>query len=88
MTPDEALAREVVDDGRLDWSYGRQPDHDLLVELIAAALTRAEQAAYERAAKLCEDHGHSNGRIRGSHKHLAAAIRALAAPSGREGTNG
>jgi len=27
-------------------------------------------------AKLVEDHGHSNGRIRASHKHLAAAIRA------------
>ncbi|HAM53945.1 MAG TPA: hypothetical protein DCQ64_00460 [Candidatus Rokubacteria bacterium] len=30
----------------------------------------------EACAKLVEDHGHSNGRIRASHKHLAAAIRA------------
>lgn len=34
-------------------------------------------AALDEAAKLCEDHGHSNGRIRASHKHLAAAIREL-----------
>lgn len=45
-------------------------------------LTRAEQVAKavraerEACAKLVEDHGHSNGRIRGSHKHLAEAIRA------------
>lgn len=45
-------------------------------------LTRAEQVAKavraerEACAKLVEDHGHSNGHIRGSHKHLAEVIRA------------
>ena len=41
-----------------------------------------EGTAFERAAKLVEDHGHSGGRIRGSHKHLAAAIRALSTDEG------
>lgn len=37
--------------------------------------------AIEAAAKTCENMGHSNGRIRASHAHVAAAIRALAQPS-------
>lgn len=47
------------------------------LSFIVQAVADARRQALEDAAQLCEDHGHSNGRIRGSHKHLAAAIRAL-----------
>ena len=42
---------------------------------LVDAIARAIMAERERCAKICEDHGHSNGRILGSHKHMAAAIR-------------
>jgi len=45
---------------------------------LLADFSGSMDVADKRAAcaKLVEDHGHSNGRIRASHKHLAAAIRA------------
>jgi hypothetical protein len=46
------------------------------VDMAIEFYERGRKAGLEEAAKLCEDHGHSNGHIRGSHKHLAAAIRA------------
>ena len=55
-----------------------------LAQVFVHHLTKARQSAerdtanriWEAAAKLVEDHGHSNGRIRGSHKHLAKMLRA------------
>lgn len=60
-------------------------DRESHIEAIDAALATAHAAGkaegrregIEDAAKKVEDHGHSNGRIRASHKHLAKAIRAL-----------
>lgn len=40
-----------------------------------AAKDQAVLAERERCARLVEDHGHSNGRIRPVHRHLADAIR-------------
>ena len=53
--------------------------NDIVVKLVATLRGYAEEARWEEreaCAKLVEDHGHSNGRIRASHKHLAAALRA------------
>jgi len=62
------------------WEMVCLAEHRRQVAVIAATLRAyAEEARREEreaCAKLVEDHGHSNGRIRASHKHLAAAIRA------------
>lgn len=42
---------------------------------IKVALQQVRQEERERAAKIAENHGHSNGKILGSHKHIAKAIR-------------
>ena len=55
-------------------------DFATLEPLIDILLAWAVAAEREANAKLVEDHGHSNGRIRSSHKHLAAAIRARKDP--------
>jgi hypothetical protein len=46
------------------------------VDMAIEFYERGRREENEACAKVCEDHGHSNGHIRGSHKHLAAAIRA------------
>jgi hypothetical protein len=43
----------------------------------AAGKAEGYCAGVEDAAKRVEDYGHSNGRIRASHKHMARAVRAL-----------
>lgn len=73
---EEALAARPEGAQQKAW-----PDHDqapceTMAQCHAYAAACVRQG-HEEAAKLCEDHGHSNGRIRASHKHLAAAIRAL-----------
>lgn len=43
--------------------------------MCAACVAVALAEELEACAKLIEDHGHSNGRILASHRHLATAIR-------------
>ena len=57
-----------------DDSYG--PCLQCTAVALRAYAEEARREEREACAKLVEDHGHSNGRIRASHKHLAAAIRA------------
>ena len=49
--------------------------YDLLATALRTYAEEARREEREACAKLVEDHGHSNGRIRASHKHLAAAMR-------------
>ena len=44
-------------------------------EFITAALRQAYTDGMDEAARIAESMGHSNGRIRASHKHVAQAIR-------------
>lgn len=67
-------AKEVAAELR-DWpGDGHELRHRAaaLIERLNAALGDER----EGCARLVENHGHSNGKIRASHKHLAAAIRA------------
>jgi len=76
----DALAYRIIEGWNSDGvlTEGRSK-HALASEIVTALRTYAEEARREEreaCAKLIEDHGHSNGRIRASHRHLAAAIRA------------
>jgi precorrin-6x reductase len=51
--------------------------HQSAIKRTEQALRAAYAQGVEDSAKVAEDMGHSNGRIRGSHKHLAKAIRNL-----------
>src|SRR3990172_5671189 len=76
--PHEAAAREWLEQNVAH----ADPDQTqvlaaLLREREAVAERRGAETMRERAASKVEDHGHRKGRIRGSHKHLAKAIRGL-----------
>ncbi len=56
----------------MDWDE----EDERISRHIADAVSRAVALEREACAKAVEDFGHSNGRIRASHKHAARAIRA------------
>ena len=73
----DELARRVFENcthGVSDYdAYG--PCLRCTADALRAYAEEAGREEREACAKLVEDHGHSNGRIRASHKHLAAAMR-------------
>lgn len=79
----EAALAEARLDADHDWALWREKwtaTVDTYTSLLEAAHAEATKAERERCAKLVEDHGHSNGKIRGTHRHLAEAIRKNEAP--------